>query len=115
MRQSKRRRTQTARNAPTIDPARTNSVARQERLSEKMMGRERCKDKGTSRTVHTEFQKPGAHLQASVFAPEERLTARSAPKNGPGRETLDQENIITGDVSGKYFSRKTYIDMIDMY
>jgi hypothetical protein len=43
------------------------------------------------------------------------LTARSAPKNGPGRETLDQENIITGDVSGKYFSRKTYIDMIDMY
>ena len=75
-------------------------------MSEKIMGRERCKDKGTSRTVHTEFQKPGAHLQASVFAPKERLTARSAPKDGPGRETLDQENIyslyITGDVSGKY-------------
>ena len=66
-------------------------------MSEKMMGRERCKDKGTSRTVHTECQKPGAHLQASVFAPKERLTARSAPKDGPGRETLDQENIfITG-------------------
>jgi len=81
-------------------------------MSEKIMGRERCKDKGTSRTVHTEFQKPGAHLQASVFAPKERLTARSASKNGPGRETLDQENIyirITGDVSGKYKIGQIYV------
>ena len=71
-------------------------------MSEKIMGRERCKDKGTSRTVHTEFQKPGAHLQASVFAPKERLTARSAPKDGPGRETLDQENI--------YISLATFLE-----
>jgi len=71
-------------------------------MSEKIMGRERCKDKGTSRTVHTEFQKPGAHLQASVFAPKERLTARSASKNGPGRETLDQENI--------YISLATFLE-----
>ena len=71
-------------------------------MSEKMMGRERCKDKGTSRTVHTEFQKPGAHLQATVFAPKERLTARSAPRM-----------VRKGDARpGKHLSLATFLEKI---
>ena len=67
-----------------------------------MMGRERCKDKGTSRTVHTEFQKPGAHLQATVFAPKERLTARSAPRM-----------VRKGDARpGKHLSLATFLEKI---
>jgi hypothetical protein len=45
MQQSKRRRTQTARNAPTNDPARRNSVATG-KMSENVIGRERRTEKG---------------------------------------------------------------------
>ena len=84
------RRTGRQGRAPSDESARTDSVARQERSSEEMMGRERCRGQRTSGTVHAEFQSLVPSLAA--VCPKERLR-RQILKDGP-EETFSRK-ILT--------------------